>query len=246
MLEGLAVRATRFGTEMERLSYYSSSVRRFVGLIPRVGPQNPFSGMALKLTIAKDLSLAARRGCLRFLGWALTSGLQSEMRQAVARLNMGLEVDNTIGSLSGGQRQGITLLMATWLKPHLLLLGEHRSARSEKRRPGDHPHGGSGRKGSTDHAHGHALVATGDVSEPPRDHHAPGTVIHGFRCAEKRRLRVADLMARFEEVRRAEQLAESATEMIRAAYGVKALRAERRSGNDGSRKGHAPSSMSSA
>jgi len=92
--------------------------------------QNPFSGTAPNLTIAENLSLAAGRGSRRGLGWALTSKLRSEMRQAVAQLNMGLEdrLDNIIGSLSGGQRQALTLLMASWLKPNLLLLDEHTAA----------------------------------------------------------------------------------------------------------------------
>ena len=55
-------------------------------------------------------------------------------REAVQRLNMGLEdrLDNAIGSLSGGQRQALTLLMATWLKPKLLLLDEHTAALDPK------------------------------------------------------------------------------------------------------------------
>ena len=56
------------------------------------------------------------------------------MRETVRSLNMGLEdrLDNAIGSLSGGQRQALTLLMATWLKPKLLLLDEHTAALDPK------------------------------------------------------------------------------------------------------------------
>ena len=56
------------------------------------------------------------------------------MRSALRQLNMGLEdrLDNAIGSLSGGQRQAITLLMATWRKPTLLLLDEHTAALDPK------------------------------------------------------------------------------------------------------------------
>ncbi len=52
------------------------------------------------------------------------------LRERIASLRMGLEnrLDNAIGSLSGGQRQALTLLMASWLKPHLLLLDEHTAA----------------------------------------------------------------------------------------------------------------------
>src|ERR1700726_321435 len=89
--------------------------------------QNPFSGTSPSLTIRENLGLAARRGRSRGLGWGLKSTLVSKMRDEVGRLNMGLEnrLENAIGSLSGGQRQALTLLMATWLRPELLLLDEH-------------------------------------------------------------------------------------------------------------------------
>src|SRR5215472_7108445 len=88
--------------------------------------QNPFSGTSPNLTIRENLSLAARRGRSRGLGWGLQPSLLSRMREEVSRLNMGLEsrLDTAIGSLSGGQRQALTLLMATWLRPELLLLDE--------------------------------------------------------------------------------------------------------------------------
>jgi putative ABC transport system ATP-binding protein len=84
--------------------------------------QNPYSGTSPNLTIRENLSLAARRGRSRGLGWGLKSSLLSKMRDEVGRLNMGLEnrLENAIGSLSGGQRQALTLLMATWLLVMLL------------------------------------------------------------------------------------------------------------------------------
>src|SRR5919109_4423582 len=89
--------------------------------------QNPFSGTAPHMSIAENLVLAAKRGHRRGLGWALHTDFAGEMRERVRRLGMGLEerLDNPIGNLSGGQRQALTLLMATWLKPELLLLDEH-------------------------------------------------------------------------------------------------------------------------
>jgi putative tryptophan/tyrosine transport system ATP-binding protein len=183
--------------------------------------QNPFSGTSPNLTIAENLSLAARRGLSRGLGWALTSRLRGEMRDAVARLNMGLEdrLDNIIGSLSGGQRQALTLLMATWLKPNLLLLDEHTAALdpksadqvialTEKVVAGDR---------LTTLMVTHSMQQATSVGDRLIMMHR-GAVIHDFQGAEKRRLRVTDLITRFEEVRRAEQLDESAAEMIRAAY----------------------------
>jgi len=183
--------------------------------------QNPFSGTAPNLTIAENLSLAAGRGSRRGLGWALTSKLRSEMRQAVAQLNMGLEdrLDNIIGSLSGGQRQALTLLMASWLKPNLLLLDEHTAALDPK--SADQvitlTEDAVGRDRLTTLMVTHSMQQATALGDRLIMMHR-GSVIHDLRGAEKRRLRVSDLMSRFEEVRRAEQLDESAAEMIRAAY----------------------------
>jgi len=96
--------------------------------------QNPFSGTSPSLTIEENLSLAALRGQGRGLGWGLKQSLVGQMRDEVSRLNMGLEnrLENAIGSLSGGQRQALTLLMATWLRPELLLLDEHTAALDPK------------------------------------------------------------------------------------------------------------------
>lgn len=96
--------------------------------------QNPFSGTSPSLTIEENLSLAARRGRGRGLGWGLKASLIARMRDEVSHLTMGLEdrLSNAIGSLSGGQRQALTLLMATWLRPELLLLDEHTAALDPK------------------------------------------------------------------------------------------------------------------
>ena len=183
--------------------------------------QNPFSGTAPNLTIAENLALASRRGHKRGLGWALTSRLRSSMRDAVARLNMGLEdrIDNIIGSLSGGQRQALTLLMASWLKPNLLLLDEHTAALDPK--SADQVIALTeeivARDRLTTLMVTHSMQQATSLGDRLIMMHR-GTVIHDFEGAEKRRLRVSDLMSRFEEVRRAEQLDESAAEMIRAAY----------------------------
>src|SRR5262245_23886335 len=96
--------------------------------------QNPFSGTAPSMSIAENLVLAARRGQRRGLSWALKRKWRTELRDRIRTLNMGLEdrLDNAIGSLSGGQRQALTLLMASWLKPQLLLLDEHTAALDPK------------------------------------------------------------------------------------------------------------------
>ncbi|MGL5094739.1 MAG: ABC transporter ATP-binding protein, partial [Planctomycetia bacterium] len=92
--------------------------------------QNPFSGSAPDLTIAENLTLAARRGGFRGLTWALDRDARRLFRDRVAAMKLGLEnlLDNPMGGLSGGQRQAVTLLMATLVRPSLLLLDEHTAA----------------------------------------------------------------------------------------------------------------------
>src|SRR6185436_9916764 len=96
--------------------------------------QNPFSGTAPSMTVAENLALAARRGLGRGLGRLLPARIHKELRDRVATLNMQLEtrLHNPIGTLSGGQRQALTLLMATWRRPELLLLDEHTAALDPK------------------------------------------------------------------------------------------------------------------
>jgi putative tryptophan/tyrosine transport system ATP-binding protein len=183
--------------------------------------QNPFSGTAPNLSIAENIALAARRGRRRGLGWALGRSLRTQTRQEVARLNMGLEhrLDNAIGSLSGGQRQALTLLMASWLKPELLLLDEHTAALDPK--SADQVITLTEQIVSRDKLTTlmvtHSMQQASTIGDRLIMMHR-GRVIHDFRGAEKRRLRVDDLMSRFEQVRRAEQLDETAAEMIRLAY----------------------------
>jgi putative ABC transport system ATP-binding protein len=193
---------------------------RRAALIGRVF-QNPFSGTAPSMTIAENLALAARRGRPRGLAWALGPRLKAEIRERVRHLNMGLEdrLDNAIGSLSGGQRQALTLLMATWLRPVLLLLDEHTAALDPK---------------SADQviALSEQLIERDQLTTLMVTHSMQqaaylgdrlimmvrGKVIHDYAGAAKRRLRPDDLLARFEAVRRGELLDESAAEMLRTAY----------------------------
>ena len=193
---------------------------RRAGLVGRVF-QNPFSGTAPNMSIAENFALATRRGKPRGLGWALSADLMKPLRERIANLRMGLEnrLDNAIGSLSGGQRQALTLLMATWLKPSLLLLDEHTAAldpksaeqvillTSEVVR----------RDNLTTLMVTHSMqqaVSLGDRIIMMNG----GRILHDFRGAEKKRLRPEDLIDRFDEVRRSEQLDESAAEMLRENY----------------------------
>ena len=183
--------------------------------------QNPFSGTAPGMSIAENFALAARRGRPRGLGWALAPDLMGALRDRVAGLRMGLEdrLDNAIGSLSGGQRQALTLLMATWLRPRLLLLDEHTAALDPK--SADQVISLSDevirRDGLTTLMVTHSMaqaVAYGDrIIMMHR-----GRIVHDFRGAEKRRLRPEDLIDRFDEIRRREQLDEGAAAMLRDLY----------------------------
>jgi putative tryptophan/tyrosine transport system ATP-binding protein len=96
--------------------------------------QNPFAGTAAGMSIAENIGMAMRRGRRWSLKPAITTRVREEIAERVKTLKMGLEnrLDNPIGTLSGGQRQALTLLMATWLKPQLLLLDEHTAALDPK------------------------------------------------------------------------------------------------------------------
>ena len=96
--------------------------------------QDPMNGTAADMTIAENLAMAARRGRRRTLRWGLTRKEQEGYRDLLASLELGLEDRMTakVGLLSGGQRQALTLLMATLQKPRLLLLDEHTAALDPK------------------------------------------------------------------------------------------------------------------
>jgi putative ABC transport system ATP-binding protein len=193
---------------------------RRASLIGRVF-QNPFSGTAPSMTIAENLVLAARRGRPRGLGWALTRRMRDDFRDRVRRLNMRLEdrLDNPIGSLSGGQRQALTLLMASWLKPKLLLLDEHTAALDPK--SADKVAELSAeivkRDRLTTLMVTHSMQQAAHMGDRLVMMHR-GEVLHDFHGADKQRIRANDLLNRFEEVRRAEQLDESAAEMLQRLY----------------------------
>lgn len=92
--------------------------------------QDPMLGTAGNMSIAENLAMAARRGKRRGLGWEMKRHEIEYYREQVARLDLGLEnrMSAKVRLLSGGQRQAITLLMATLQKPDLLLLDEHTAA----------------------------------------------------------------------------------------------------------------------
>ncbi len=96
--------------------------------------QNPFMGTAPDMSIAENLLISHLRGKVRYPKVSLHKELMTTFSEKIRYLEMDLEdrLDNVIGSLSGGQRQAITLLMAVLEKPKVLLLDEHTAALDPK------------------------------------------------------------------------------------------------------------------
>lgn len=96
--------------------------------------QDPMLGTAAGMMIEENLALAARRGETPGLAWSLSSDQHDRFYELLKELDLGLEERMTakVGLLSGGQRQALTLLMATLKKPKLLLLDEHTAALDPK------------------------------------------------------------------------------------------------------------------
>ena len=96
--------------------------------------QDPMMGTAATMQIEENLALAARRGKVRGLRAGITKAEREEYKEQLKILDLGLEERLTakVGLLSGGQRQALTLLMATLQKPKLLLLDEHTAALDPK------------------------------------------------------------------------------------------------------------------
>jgi putative ABC transport system ATP-binding protein len=96
--------------------------------------QDPMMGTATTMSIEENMAIAARRGKSRGLSWGITRAEREKYREMLKMLNLGLEdrLTGKVGLLSGGQRQAITLLMASIQKPKLLLLDEHTAALDPK------------------------------------------------------------------------------------------------------------------
>ena len=96
--------------------------------------QDPMTGTAANMQIEENLALAARRGKKRGLGWEVTKAEREKYHDMLVSLDLGLEdrLSAKVGLLSGGQRQALTLMMATMVKPKLLLLDEHTAALDPK------------------------------------------------------------------------------------------------------------------
>jgi putative tryptophan/tyrosine transport system ATP-binding protein len=96
--------------------------------------QDPMQGTIPEMTIIENLSLALNRGKSAGFGWSMTKNKREFFEEQVKAFDLGLEnrLDDRMKSLSGGQRQSLTLLMATFNSPKLLLLDEHTAALDPK------------------------------------------------------------------------------------------------------------------
>ncbi len=112
------------GVDVTRLPEHRRA--RYIGRVF----QDPMMGTAATMQIEENLALALRRGQRRTLRAGITRAERDEYRRLLAQLDLGLEdrLTSKVGLLSGGQRQALTLLMATLKKPRLLLLDEHTAA----------------------------------------------------------------------------------------------------------------------
>ena len=116
------------GADVTHLAEYKRA--KYIGRVF----QDPMMGTAATMQIEENLALAARRGRSRTLRTGITQSERDEYREILKILDLGLEdrLTSKVGLLSGGQRQALTLLMATLQKPQLLLLDEHTAALDPK------------------------------------------------------------------------------------------------------------------
>jgi putative ABC transport system ATP-binding protein len=194
--------------------------QRRAKLIGRVF-QNPFSGTAPSMSIEENIALASRRGKPRGLNWSLNRQLRSEISDRLSLLKMGLEdrLETPIGNLSGGQRQAITLLMATWHKPDLLLLDEHTAALDP--RSADQVIRVTDEIIARDRLT--ALMVTHSMQQAVSLGNRivmmhQGQIVCDLSGAEKARARPDDLLGRFDAIRRSEQLTPAVAELLRRSY----------------------------
>ena len=165
--------------------------------------QDPMTGTATTMSIEENMAIAARRGEKRGLSWGITHQERDTYREMLKTLDLGLEdrLSSKVGLLSGGQRQAITLLMASLKKPKLLLLDEHTAALDPK-------------TAAKVLAISDKIIQEHQLTAMMVTHNMKDAIAHGNRLImmhegkiiydvageEKKNLKVADLLAKFEEV----------------------------------------------
>ncbi len=183
--------------------------------------QSPFIGTAPDLSVAENLALAGGRGGPRWLRRTLGRDRRRAVREQVARLEMGLEdrLDTPIGLLSGGQRQALTVLMATVVQPTLLLLDEHTAALDPRsaEQVVKLTRATVAQGGLTTLMVTHSLNQAVQLGDRVIIMHR-GRVVHDLVDIRRRRVAEADLLRLFDQLRWADRLDTSAAEMLRRAY----------------------------
>ena len=165
--------------------------------------QDPMIGTAADMQIDENMALAARRGEQRTLRWGVTAAEREQYKEILKTLDLGLEERLTakVGLLSGGQRQALTLLMATMKRPKLLLLDEHTAALDPKT--------AAKVLETTDKIVKQHNLTTMMVTHNMRDAIAHGNrlimmnegrIVIDVKGEEKAKLTVEDLLHKFEEV----------------------------------------------
>lgn len=165
--------------------------------------QDPMTGTTATMEIQENLALAARRGQRRGLSWGITKKERAQYRELLATLDLGLEdrMTSKVGLLSGGQRQALTLLMATLKKPKMLLLDEHTAALDPK-------------TAAKVLALSDQIIEKHHLTAMMVTHNMRDAIVHGNRLImmnegkiildikgeEKKKLTVEDLLRKFEEV----------------------------------------------
>ena len=164
--------------------------------------QDPMTGTAADMQIEENMAIAARRGKRRTLGFGIKKAEREEYKKLLATLDLGLEdrLTSKVGLLSGGQRQAITLLMATIQHPKLLLLDEHTAALDPK-------------TAAKVLEISDKIIMENHLTTLMVTHNMKDAIVHGNRLImmhegrviydvsgeAKKKLKVSDLLAKFEE-----------------------------------------------
>ena len=183
--------------------------------------QNPFAGTAAEMSIAENIVMAMRRGQRRPLSLAVNKKVKMEIADRVRVLKMGLEdrLDNPIGTLSGGQRQALTLLMATWTKPSLLLLDEHTAALDPKSAAKIVELTSQIIKNEklTAIMVTHSMQQAVDLPDRIVMMHR-GQIVEDYQKENKKRIRIPDLLETFDRVQKREMFDETVASLLNEQY----------------------------
>lgn len=164
--------------------------------------QDPMMGTASGMQIEENMAMANRRGKKRGLSWGITKKEKEMFKEKLQMLDLGLEdrMTSKVGLLSGGQRQALTLLMATLKKPSLLLLDEHTAALDPKtaKKVLDITEKIVARDNLT------TMMVTHNMKDAINIGNrlimmSDGKIIYDVKGEEKKKLKVADLLQKFEE-----------------------------------------------